>query len=130
RRFPLLRRKVSLSAEGVNIGLSATGGRLTSVFVPNPDVPLRERLSHIEKGIEMVQTRVAGAERQLDRHKGEVDGQMKAESRKREEEDRNVLKSLELSSTGGLYISAIGAFWLFFGVVLSTASREISCAFT
>lgn len=130
RRFPLIRRSVALQTDGVRVGLSVTGGRLTSVFQPKSHMPLEERLAHIERGIEIVQDRIAGAERQIDQHKSSVDGQLKAESRKREEQDRSILKNFERSSTGGLHISAIGALWLFVGVILSTASQEIFSIFT
>jgi hypothetical protein len=33
---------------------------------------------------------------------------------------------LEASGTGGVHISAIGASWLFVGVILSTAAIEIA----
>jgi hypothetical protein len=35
------------------------------------------------------------------------------------------LKKLEATGTGGIHISAIGASWLFVGVILSTAAVEI-----
>jgi len=41
RRFPLIRRPAFLQPDGITVGASITGIRLTSVFTPKPDVPDR-----------------------------------------------------------------------------------------
>jgi hypothetical protein len=51
---------------------------------------------------------------------------IKSEAHTREAEDRILHKKLEATGIGGVHISAIGALWLFVGVVLSTAALEIS----
>jgi hypothetical protein len=48
----------------------------------------------------------------------------------RKEEDEETRRKLSLSQTGGLSISAMGLVWLFWGVILSTASTEIAKWFT
>lgn len=126
KRFPLIKRQAALQPERMSIGLSLVGGRLTSIYTPNPTASVEDRLSNIENGLKILQNRIDGAENQLDTQRSEFEGKIKAESHTRESEDHKVLKSFESSSTGGLYISAIGALWLFVGVVLSTASLEIT----
>jgi hypothetical protein len=126
KRFPLIKRHAILQPEGISVGMSLVGGRLTSIYTPTPNAPVSDRLSNIEGGLEILQNRLDGAENQLDAQRSELEGKIKAESHTRASEDHKVLKSIESSSTGGLHISAIGALWLFVGVVLSTASPEIA----
>ena len=126
RRFPLIRRNAYIEPEGINLGASLVGVKLTSVFTPNPDAALDERLKVIEKGIETLQNRIGDTEHQIDQYQSTTDGKILVEERTRKNEDKKIMSSIESFSTGGLYISAIGALWLFVGVVLSTASPEIS----
>ena len=51
---------------------------------------------------------------------------LRDEQQTRQTEDQAILKKLEATGTGGVHISAIGASWLFVGVVLSTAGIEIA----
>lgn len=51
---------------------------------------------------------------------------LRDEERTRKSETEAIRKELEATGTGGVHISAIGASWLFVGVVLSTAAVEIS----
>lgn len=128
RRCPLIRRSAHLQADGISMGISFAGGRLISVFAPNPDANLQERLKHIEQGLETIQKRIEDAERQFDRELSATNGQLVVEAQAREAADKEVLNALESSSTGGVHISAIGALWLFAGVVLSTSSQEMAAS--
>jgi hypothetical protein len=51
---------------------------------------------------------------------------LKGEEHARQSEDNEIHKKLEATGTGGVHISAIGASWLFVGVILSTAAVEIA----
>jgi hypothetical protein len=51
---------------------------------------------------------------------------MKREENSRQEEDKAIREKLEATGTGGVHISAIGASWLFVGVILSTGSAELA----
>jgi hypothetical protein len=126
RRCPLIRRQAHLQPEGISVSASVVGGRLVTVFTPNPNAPLEQRLKHIEQGLETVQKRIESAESQIDSESSVAHGNLLAEKRAREDADKDVLSALESSSTGGVYISAIGALWLFVGVILSTASQELA----
>lgn len=126
RRFPLIHRPAYLQPEGISVGMSVVGGRLVAVFTPNPSAPLDERLKHIEQGLETIQKRIEGAESQIDRESSTAHGKLLVEIRARESADKAILSTLESSSTGGVHVSAIGALWLFVGVILSTASQELA----
>ena len=54
---------------------------------------------------------------------------MKEEKNNRESEDQKILAKLEATELGGIYISAMGAIWLFVGVVLSSIPKELSALF-
>ncbi len=51
---------------------------------------------------------------------------MKREEQVRQAEDNAIRMKLEATGTGGVHISAIGASWLFAGIILSTAATEIA----
>ncbi|HWG87943.1 MAG TPA: hypothetical protein VN679_09200 [Candidatus Acidoferrales bacterium] len=129
RRCPIVRRTAYLEPDGITVGASLIGIRLTSVFTPKPDLSFAERLTVIEKGILTVQQRVSDAESQMDQERGNTHGKIAAETNARERGDKEVMKQLEGASTGGVYISAIGTLWLFAGLVLSTASPELAAYF-
>ena len=41
-------------------------------------------------------------------------------------EDRKILSKLEATETGGLHISAMGAVWIFLGIIFSSIPKELS----
>jgi len=51
---------------------------------------------------------------------------LKREEQSRQAEDSTIREKLEVTGTGGVHISVIGASWLFVGVILSTAAIEIA----
>src|SRR3546814_9798407 len=53
-------------------------------------------------------------------------GALKEEIRARQTKDQAISKLLEEVGTGGIHISAMGAFWLFLAVILSSGSVERS----
>lgn len=126
RRCPLVRRPAYLQPEGISVGASIVGMRLTEVFTPNPSAPLGDRLVCIEKGLETLQKRIDSAESQIDNESSVAHGKVLVESRARVAADKDIMGALEASSTGGISISAVGALWLFVGVILSTASQELA----
>jgi hypothetical protein len=126
RRCPLIRRPAYLQPDGISVSASLVGVRLTTVFTPNPNAPLEERLKHIEQGLETLQKRIDSAESQIDNASSIANDKVLVETRAREAADNEIMSTLEASSTGGVSISAIGALWLFVGVILSTASQELA----
>lgn len=127
-RCPLVRRTVHIRVNGVMPGLLMSS-RLTQVFTPNPNASIEERLSAIEQGMDKVQKRIGVAETQIDQEIRDTHGKIAVEARARESGDRQMMSALESASTGGVHVSAVGALWLFAGVVLSTASPELSSWF-
>jgi hypothetical protein len=62
----------------------------------------------------------------MDSKFNKVNTDLKQEEQLRATEDRTIREQLEATATGGIHISAMGTAWLFFGIILSTASQEIS----
>lgn len=52
--------------------------------------------------------------------------ELAAERQEREAGDSRTGRLLEEAMAGGLHLETVGAFWLFVGIVLATASSEIS----
>jgi hypothetical protein len=125
RRFPLIPRTGYVRANGIMPSISARG-RITAVFTPNSNASVEERLLAIEQGIDTVQNRIGAAEAQIDHEIREAQSKIAVEAKVREGADRQTMSALESASTGGVHVSAIGALWLFVGVLLSTASPELS----
>ena len=58
--------------------------------------------------------------------KSEAQSTLKREEQARISSDSEIMTKLETTETGGLTISAIGAVWLFVGVILSSSSVELA----
>jgi hypothetical protein len=93
-------------------------------LVQNPT--LDARVGALEKNIASIQNRITGVEAELDEGFGRVRDEIRSEGQTREANDKKLGEKIEASATGGIYISAIGASWLFVGVVLSTAAPELA----
>lgn len=126
RSFQLVRRTGYLAPEGIQVSASVVGGRLTTVFQPNPDLPFEEQLEYLQQGLLTIQERIAQAEAQMDREFHSVQGELVGKVRELKHSDDEILRKIEATSTGDIPIAAIGALWLFIGVILSTAAPEIS----
>jgi hypothetical protein len=73
-----------------------------------------------------VNQRLVQVQHGLDHETRRITSELDEERRIRKEEDKETRRKLALSQTGGLSISAMGLVWLFWGIILSTASTEIA----
>ena len=126
KRFPLLRRDIVLSASGCSMTASVGKARAYGTVGSGPDPTTETRLDALEKNITAIHERIAATHREIDEESQKARDSLESESRAREAGDTEIGKKLEATGTGGVHISAIGALWLFVGVVLSTASQEIA----
>jgi len=127
-RFPLRSRNIVLGAAG-NASATAVGrarGHVSYGTPPNPTVD--QRLDALEKNIGALHDRIGATQKELDEEVSKLKTSVLEEARQREQEDQGNRKLVEMTATGGVHISAIGAVWLFVGVVLSTAGVEIAAA--
>ena len=125
-RFPLLRRNVVLSVDSASHAV--VSGKAT-VYVThgaraNPTV--EARLDALEKNVTSIHERISQTQKEVDEEFHKISGLVKREEQLRQTEDNAIRMKLEATGTGGVHISAIGASWLFVGIILSTAATEIA----
>jgi hypothetical protein len=125
-RFPLRSRSITHSASISSFAFASSkvGGYVTSSAGSNPTI--ETRLDALEKNIGLIHNRIGSTEKEMNEQFREVTMALKNEQVERQSEDLTILKKLEATGTGGVHISAIGAAWLFVGVILSTAGLEIA----
>lgn len=125
-RFPLRSQSIVLAASGVASATATGKVRGYVTHGPGPSPTIETRLEAIEKNIETVHGRITSAQRELDEQGQKSKQELAAEANSRQVEDERTRGMLETTATGGVHISAIGATWLFVGVVLSTAAPEFA----
>lgn len=124
-RFPLVRQNVVVGV-GIAEGISAVGrarGYVTAGAGANPTV--EDRVAALERNIGHLNDRINETFKEMDAGFQEVKGALSDEKEARVAEDKRTREMLETTATGGVHISAMGAAWLFVGVILSTAAIEI-----
>lgn len=90
------------------------------------EVAIEKRVAAIERNLKCVDERLNKVQGRLHYETNRITSELHKERLRREEEDINTRRQLELSQTGGLGISAVGFIWLSMGLILSTASQEIA----
>lgn len=126
KRFPPFGgRTITASAHGTLPSLSGSARGYVSARA-DPDARIESRVEVLEKNIEYLHKRISMTESEMDSKFRTQKQELEAEKNSRESEDRKVLAKLEATEMGGVYISAMGALWLFVGVVLSSIPEELS----
>jgi len=124
--FPI-RRNVVISASGIASLASASVRARAYVTQGAGENPTTEsRLEALEKNISLIYERISQSQAETDREVTELLTRIKSEEQLRQSEDSAIQAKLETTGSGGVHISAIGAAWLFVGVILSTAGVEIA----
>lgn len=127
KRFPLLRRNIVFATGAGSLGLAACKVRGHITQGPTGRNPtIEERVDSLERNIALIHERISGTEKEMDEEFRKVTEALKDEAQARQAEDNLLREKLEAAGTGGVHISAIGASWLFVGVVLSTVGIEIA----
>jgi len=130
RRVPLLRHDLVISAGGL-IGSAALGkGRIYGTSgAPGPNPTIEARLEALEKNITSIHERISQTQKEMDEEFQKTANALKREEQARQEENKKISEKLEVTATGGFYVSASGAVLLLVGIILSTASLEIASLF-
>jgi hypothetical protein len=126
RRFPLLRRDGVASGGACVLAVSAVGGRGFGTFGPGLNPTIESRLDAAEKNIAAIHELITANQREMDAGYQKLTDTLDHEQETRKIENAALESRLDAASTGGVHISAIGASWLFVGVVLSTAAPELA----
>jgi hypothetical protein len=125
-RFPLLRRNVVLAAGAASFASATCKARAHVTHGSGPNPTIETRVESLEKNIVLVHERISSTEKEMDEEFRKAAEALNSEEQARQSEDKVLHGRLEATGTGGVHISAIGASWLFVGVVLSTAGVEIA----
>jgi hypothetical protein len=122
-----MRRNIVLAAGAGSIGIATCKARGHSTHRPaGPNPTIEARLESLERNIALIHDRISSTDKEMDEELRKTGEAIKTEEQARQA-DANVIRAkLEATGTGGVHISAIGASWLFVGVVLSTAGVEIA----
>lgn len=125
-RFPLRRRNIVLDTaySSLSAATCKARGYVTQGLGPNPTI--ETRIDALEKNVTLIHERISSTEKEVDEEFRKTTEALKNEEQARQTEDNAIRAKLEATGTGGVHISAIGASWLFVGVILSTAGIEIA----
>jgi hypothetical protein len=126
RRCPLRKPRVIIGVVGMateqNDSLAVRGH---TWWQPKPEAPIEERVAILEKNISLLSERISGVQREVDAVVQRLQQEVAEAARTAKTEAKQVSGRLKEFGTGSLHVSAIGAFWLFVGSILSSASQEI-----
>jgi hypothetical protein len=125
-RFPLRRRNIILAAGAASLSAATCKARGYVTRGPGPNPTVNTRLDALERNVSLIHERISGTQKEMDEEFRKTAEALKNEEQTRQAEDNANRAKLEATGTGGVHISAIGASWLFVGVVLSTAGVEIA----
>jgi len=125
-RSPLRKRQIVFGAAAGAISTATANlrGHVTHGAGANPTIDTR--LIALEKNIGALHDRITATEHEFDEQLRKSKDELAAEAAARQSEVEQIRKMLETTATGGVHITAIGATWLFIGVVLSTAAPELA----
>lgn len=125
-RFPLHKRNVIHSSSVIFDGGSVVSIKGHATHKPSPDATMEQRLDALERNIDMLHDRISGNEDLSNQKFDKTAKSLEKERQDRSAQDQAISRQLEESSTGGIHISAMGALWLFIGVIFSSGSTEIA----
>lgn len=117
-------RVVFGSANITGGGASMTGRGYGSVSAA--DASVEARIEALERNVKLINERIDHTQKEVDEKFRNHADLLKQEEQARAKEDQAIREKLAAAQTGGLNISAMGAFWIFVGITLSTASPEIT----
>ena len=125
-RFPSFGKRVVTGTAHITLpGMTVTGRGHPPVSA-GPEASIETRVQALEENLQIVHDRVSQTQNEMDQGFRKYSEALKQEEQVRDKEDQNIRAKLEATETGGLYISAMGAFWLFVGVTMSTVPVELA----
>jgi len=124
-RFPLLRRNVVLKVHAASHVIASDEARAYQTQRA-ADSTTEARLDSLERNVTLIHERISQTQKEMDEGLHKINDSVKRQEQLRQAEDNAIRMKLEATGTGGVHISAIGASWLFVGIILSTAATEIA----
>jgi hypothetical protein len=121
-RFPLLRRNVVVSVDSASHAVVSDKARVYVTQGAGANPTIEARLDALERNVTLIHERISQVEEEIDKELHKISDLVKHEEQLRQTEDNGIRMKLEATGTGGVHISAIGASWLFVGIILSTGA--------
>lgn len=125
-QFPPLKTRIVHAKGNATLGQVTGTGRGHALSVVAPDAPLDERVRALEANLNQVIKRFDLIANETDEELRKVRETLNQEARTRASEDDQLHHKLEATETGGLHISAMGALWLFVGVIFGSIPAELA----
>jgi hypothetical protein len=125
-RFPLFRKRSDTASGNAKMATLTSFGHGPDSFVAVPGAKIEERVKALEENLSKLYVNVSNLQIAIDKEFRKHANNLEQEKGIREKEDRNIYAKLEAAETGGLHISAMGTFWLFIGVIMSSMSNELA----
>lgn len=122
------KRNITLQANSIYSGNpTISNARLSqrnSTVGDNPTI--EEKVLSLEKNISFINVDLKNLQEEIDVQSSEIHKRINEKSESIQKEVAEINARLKESATGGIHISAIGASWLFFGVILSSLAPELA----
>jgi hypothetical protein len=118
-----------LAASGIASAVAFGKARVHVIHGPGLSPTIETRVDALEKNVAAIHDRISQTQKEVDEEFQKSADALKREEQSRQAEDKAIREKLEATGTGGVHISAIGASWLFVGLILSTGSVEIAALF-
>lgn len=125
KRCPLKRRTRTVNLSGRAAAQSSAHANL-SVRFNEANLTSRERIVRLERHVDELRKIASQIQEEMCRELSQMSYAINLEEQTRQKEDLHIKDKLEAAGAGGIHISAIGAAWIFSGLILSTASAEIA----
>lgn len=126
RRFPKFKRRTYEGRGFARVPEPTGSGRGYTFSAIDSSLPLEQRVEALERRVRHLREQIDEARRELEQELHKVANSIREEQSIRTTEDQKILSKPEATETGGLHISAMGAIWIFFGIIFSSISKELS----
>jgi len=129
-RFPAFYLRTRIVTGTANLVFGSASVCAHGTVTTNRDASVEERVARLERDLSQVTLAIQETQRRIAEDAQRQTSALQSERRERETEDARTQKLLQEAMAGGLHLEMIGVFWLFFGIILATASFEIARWFT
>ena len=125
-RFPPFGGRVVTGSGHATLSALTASARGCSSVVAGANPTVDERVQALEENLKLVNDWVSQTQNEMDQEFRKQCDALKQEQQVRSDEDQHIRAKMESTETGGLHISAMGALWLFIGVIMSTIPSELA----
>ena len=128
KSFPRFRMEGAIGRMIGQVGELNLAGRVEARHQAGANATLEDRVRVLESNFGLLDQRVYDVQGLIDETNRRSNEALATERHAREHDFRDLSEKLTLTETGGLYISLMGLIWLMLGLIITTASLEISRA--